>query len=117
MSENEDAVTTLIEDAATTESLRLRFSQDRTAEEFVESAAKEGYSISKRDARKILAGAFLTSDSVGEGLRNKLVGGLSWNYLEKVEEALNGDFSLLNDPDAWKRAEEFYLHVFDDEPE
>lgn len=112
MVNNKDAVTTLIDDAAKTKSLRIRFSQDRSAEEFVESATREGYSISERDARKILAGAFLTSDAVSEELRNKLVGGLSWDYLKKVEQALDGDFSFLTDPDAWERAKGFYLHVF-----
>lgn len=105
-------LTNLIEDAVDSGLLRRRFAQDRTAPELVESARKEGYNISDRDARKILAGAYLTSDRVDSDVRNRIAGGLSWDYLKKVESELDGQYSFLDDRDAWKRARDFYEYVF-----
>lgn len=110
---SDDGVKQLIEDALNNKALRTRFSQDRSATEMVESAAKEGYALSERDARKVLAGAYLTSDDVSSDQQNQLVGGLSWNFLQKVEDKLDGDFSLLSESSAWRRSLDFYEYVYE----
>lgn len=105
----------LLDDAIRSKTLRTRFSQDRSADELVDSARQKGYGISERDARKILAGAFLTSDSISQEVKNRVAGGLSWDFLRKVENELDGDFQLLANRDAWERAREFNQHVFEED--
>lgn len=107
-----DEVLSLIEDAQEDSGLRLKLSQDRSAEELSASANQKGYSISTKDARKILAGAYLTSESVSEQDKQSLVGGLNWNYLRKVEKRLDGDFRFLETVEAWNRTEGFYEYVY-----
>lgn len=107
-----DDVENLIDDAKSNSSLRLRLSQDRTAQEMAESANKQGYSISSREAKKILAGAYLNSDEVPQKKKEQLVGGLSWNYLEKIENELDGDYRFLEKREAWLRTSEFYDFVY-----
>ncbi|MFB6345366.1 MAG: hypothetical protein ABEK50_06295 [bacterium] len=112
---DDDNLKELIQNALQSDSLRLRFSQDRSSDELVESAARKGYSISRKDAQKILAGAFLTSEEVSEDLKNQLVGGLSWDYLNKFEAAMDGDLSMLEEKRTWERVLDFYEYVFNEE--
>lgn len=107
-----DEVYELINDALGDRSLRIRLSQDRSPAEMVESAARTGYEISKKDARKILASALLTSDSLSQENREALVGGLKWDYLDRVVAALDGDYRLLEDRDTWDRARDFFEYVY-----
>jgi hypothetical protein len=107
-----DGLGSLIEDARNNSSLRLRLSQDRSADEMAASANQKGYAIDANDARKILAGAYLTSNDVSQSERQALVGGFSWDYLEKIENRLDGDYRFLEDEDAWERAREFYEYVY-----
>jgi hypothetical protein len=102
----------LIRDALDNRSLRIRLSQDRSPAELAESANQKGYALSEKDAKKILAGALLTDDSLTQEQRQKLVGGLKWDYLDRVEAALDGDYQFLRDRDTWVRTREFYEYVY-----
>ena len=102
----------LINDALEDRSLRIRLSQDRSSAELAESAVKTGYEISQKDAKKILASALLTSDSLSQENREALVGGLKWDYLDRVEAALDGDYRLLEERSTWNRALDFFEYVY-----
>lgn len=108
---SDKGVKELIRDARTDATLRMRLSQDRTSEELATSANKEGYNISQRDAKRILAGAYLTSDEVSQKEREEILGGFALDFLDQVEDRLDRDFRILDDSDAWKRAENFYTAV------
>lgn len=110
---SEKGVKSLIKEAQTNSRLRMRFSQDRSSEEMVTSANKQGYTISKKDARKILAGAYLTSDRVGKEEQDEILGGIAFNYLEEVESRLDRDFRMLEDKVTWERTEGFYEYVYE----
>lgn len=103
----------LLQDAQKNSSLRLKLSQDRTSKELASSANQEGYSISERDAKRILAGAYLTSDDVSQSERQEILGGIALDFLDRVEDRLDRDFRILTESDAWERAEEFYDYVCD----
>lgn len=111
---DEDQLKSLMEEAISRENLRLRFSQDRSVSEFVDSARREGYSLTERDVKKILVGAYLTDENLGAEQKNRLIGGLSPNYLDKVEGAIDGDYSFLADARAWERSRDFHDYVFKD---
>lgn len=102
----------LIKSALKERSLSARLSQDRSPAELAESAAKTGYKISKKEAKKILASALLTSDSLSQENREALLGGLKWDYLDRVEAALAGDYRLLEDRATWDRALDFFEYVY-----
>jgi len=108
----DDDAMKLIMDAQSDSSLRTRLSQDRSATELAETASRKGYSLSAKQARRILAGAYLTSNNVSEDKRRDIMGGLAWDFLKRVEDELNRDFGLLRKPGAWERAEEFYRTVY-----
>jgi hypothetical protein len=108
----DDQVMDLIEEAIDNSALRRKLAQDRTAAELAESANREGYSISEREARKILAGAYLTDDRRTEEERRDILGGIAWNFLEEVEDRLDRDFGLLESRDAWERSKSFHENVF-----
>lgn len=108
----DEHVLDLIEEAVNNQALRKRVAHDRTAKELAESANKEGFGISKKEARKILAGAYLTSDELSDADRQEIIGGLAWDFLDKVEDRLDRDFGLLAKRDSWERAKDFYENVF-----
>lgn len=110
-----DGAYDLIRDALNNRSLRVRLSQDRSPSELAESANKKGYALSEKDAKKILAGALLTDDSLSQEQRQKLVGGLKWDYLDRVEAALDGDYRFLENRDTWDRIRDFYEYVYQEE--
>lgn len=108
----EQHVVDLIEAAMTNSLIRERLANDRTSAELAETATKEGYGITGEEAQKILAGAYLTSDECSAEERQQIMGGLAWDYLDKVEERLDRDFSLLKNRDSWERALDFYENVY-----
>jgi hypothetical protein len=112
-----DGAYELIQEALTNRTLRVRLSQDRSSAELADSANKKGYVLSEKDAKKILAGALLTDESLNEEQKQKLVGGLKWDYLDRVEAALDGDYRLLEDRETWERTRDFYEYVYQGEPE
>ncbi len=110
-----DGAYDLIREALKNRALRVRLSQDRSPVELAESANKKGYNLSEKDAKKILAGALLTDKSLNEEQRQKLVGGFKWDYLDRVEAALEGDYRLLEARDTWERTRDFYEYVYQGE--
>ncbi|MFB6357343.1 MAG: hypothetical protein ABEJ65_12620 [bacterium] len=112
---SDESVMELIEEAHQNRKLRMKLSQDRSADELASSANREGYSISDREARKILAGVALTSDQLSDEQRQKLLAGLSWNFVEKAINTLGRDLSLLEEQETWSRTGDFYKNVFMDE--
>ena len=102
----------LIEEATQNKGLRRRMANDRTASELAESANKAGFSISEREAKQILAGAYLTADDRTEAEKQEILGGLAWGFLDEVEKRLERDFSLLDKPESWQRSRDFYENVF-----
>lgn len=108
----DEHVLDLIDEATRNQGLRRRLANDRTAAELAESAGKAGFSISEREAKQILAGAYLTAEERTESECQEIMGGLAWNFLDDVEDRLDRDFSILEESNAWERSRDFYEHVF-----